>query len=730
MSEIPLNVALIWHMHQPYYKDLRNDQYQMPWVRLHGIKDYYDMVAILDDYPQIHQTFNLVPSLIEQIEDYANQRAYDRHLFLTEKPASQLVAGEKEEIISNFFICNYETMIKPHPRFNQLFNKRGERVEDIKSVSKRFTSAEILDLQIWSNLAWVDPIFYKEKEIAYLLKKNQNFSEEDKRILIDKQREILSRILPKYKEAKDRGQVEITISPYYHPILPLLYDTNSAKVALSNIKLPKIRFSHPEDVEKQVQMGIELYERIFKDKPKGLWPSEGGVSEQIIPLLAKYGIKWIATDEEILYMSLLLFDKSKPLSASEKYKILHRAYTVSVNQNQLHIVFRDHILSDLIGFVYSKWEAKTAVKDFIDKLHRIREILFSDLENSLVSIILDGENCWEYYKNDGHDFLNLLYQELSNDKLLRTVKVSEFLEKSPQTENLPKLFAGSWINHNFRIWIGHPEDNLAWELLKMTRDALTAYQQRMGDKAKPEIIQKAWKAIYVAEGSDWCWWYGDEHQGPSNDQFDRLFRSHLLYVYELMEEEPPDILYKPIRSVFAYTRQIPPTGYIKPTLDGKNTHYYEWQAAGFFDCLKDGGSMHRATNIVKGIYYGLDEENLYFRVDTFLPAYKYIEDNYLFSLEILEPAKYILSMEKERQESKSGMEKTMQEAMIVPLQTGVGELIELAIPIKQMKFQDKKVVGFQVVVRKDKKELERWPSIDLIRFEIPSEKSDQIFWQI
>ena len=730
MPDTPLNIAFVWHMHQPYYKDLRNNQYQMPWVRLHGIKDYYDMVAILDNYPQIHQTFNLVPSLVEQIEDYANQGAYDRHLFLTEKPVSQLTDGEKEEIVSSFFICNYETMIKPNLRFNQLWEKRGERIENIKSITRKFTQADILDLQVWSNLAWIGPIFHKEKEIAGLLTKSRNFSEDDKRLLIDKQREILKRVLPKYKEAKDRGQVEITISPYYHPILPLLYDTDSAKLALPNIKLPKTRFSHPEDAEKQIQMGMELYQRVFQDKPKGLWPSEGSVSEQIIPLLAKQDIKWIATDEEILYMSLLLSARSKSLSASEKYKALHRAYIVSIGQDKLNIVFRDHALSDLIGFVYSKWETKAAVEDFIGKLHWLRDTLSSDLENSLVCIILDGENCWEYYRNDGHDFLSLLYAQLSDDKLLKTVKVNEFLEQNPKMENLPGVFAGSWINHNFRIWIGHPEDNLAWDLLKMTRDALSAYQAEMGDKTRTEAIEKAWKAIYVAEGSDWCWWYGDEHQGPSNDEFDRLFRSHLLYVYELMEKQPPDVLYKPIRSVFAYTRQVPPTGYIKPTLDGKNTHYYEWQPAGFFDCLKDGGSMHRATSIVKGIYYGLDQDNLYFRIDAFLPAHKYLEDGYVFSLEIMEPKKYILSMEKETNQVKSGIERAMQEAAVIPVQSAVGEIIELGISIQQMKFEDKKIVGFQVTVRKDGKELERWPSMDLVRFEIPTERSDQIFWQI
>ena len=728
MSDIPLNIAIMWHMHQPYYKDLRNNQHQMPWVRLHGIKDYYDMVAILDNYPRIHQTFNLVPSLIEQIEDYANHRAYDRHLFLTEQQASKLTGSQKEEVVSDFFISNYDTMIKPHPRFNQLFHKRGNKMEEIGLVANKFNQQDILDLQIWSNLSWVDPIFHQEKEIAYLLKKQRGFSEEDKKLLISKQREILGRILPKYKEAKDRGQVEVTISPYYHPILPLLCDTDSAKIALPDIRLPQNRFSHPEDAEKQVQMGIELYQEIFKAKPKGLWPSEGSVSQEIIPLLSKHGINWIATDEEILYMSISSSGKFKVLC--DEHKIFHRAYTVSTGQNQVYIIFRDHLLSDLIGFVYSKWDAQEAVDDFMAKLHRLREMLSSDLENSLVSIILDGENCWEYYPNDGHDFLKLLYDRLSKDEYIRTVKVSEFLEKKPKTQNLPKLFAGSWINHNFRIWIGHQEDNLAWDFLKMTRDALTQYQLRMGPHANPEVLKKAWKEIYVAEGSDWCWWYGDEHQGPSNDEFDKLFRSHLLYVYELIGEDPPDILYKPIRTDASYAKQLPPTGYIKPNIDGKDTHYYEWRSAGFFDCLRDGGAMHRADNIVKGIYYGLDEDNLYFRIDTVLPVLKYLNDGYVFSLEIMEPNKYVLGMERFAEQGKYGVEGRSSEAEISPIQVGIESVIELAVPIVQLRIKDKKIVGFQVAVKKDNKELERYPSLSLIRFEIPSEKSGQIFWEV
>jgi alpha-amylase/alpha-mannosidase (GH57 family) len=220
-NEVPLNLAFLWHMHQPYYKRVSQGVYQMPWVRLHGLKDYFDMVAILDDYPRIHLNFNLVPSLIEQIQDYAQNNAYDLHLFLTEKKAAELNQAEKEEIISSFFIGNHETMIFPHRRFFQLWEKRGQSLENINAVARRFSTQDLLDLQIWSNLAWFDPRLRKEKEISGLLKKNENFTEDDKKLLISKQREILSWILPKYREQKERGQIEISFSPYFHP--PMLY---------------------------------------------------------------------------------------------------------------------------------------------------------------------------------------------------------------------------------------------------------------------------------------------------------------------------------------------------------------------------------------------------------------------------------------------------------------------------------------------------------------------------
>ena len=744
-SESPvLWVAFLWHMHQPYYKDVKTDQYQMPWVRLHSLKDYFDMVAILDDYPSIHQTFNLVPSLIEQIQDYASSQVYDEHLLLTEKPAQDLTEAEKEKILSTFFNCNHKTMIYPHPRFYQLLEKlnevksigRGEDVRKLKSAVQDFEAQDFLDLQVWSNLTWVDPIFENDSLISYLLKKGANFTEEDKRRLISKEREILGLILPKYKELQDKGQIEVTFSPYFHPISPLICDTEIAKLALPNIQLPKERFSYPEDLEAQIDLGIKLYEKKFGRRPKGMWPSEGSVSEQIIPKVAKFGVKWIATDEEILHFSSMLSNAKIRKPPPYKECVLYKPYKTSVENAELSIIFRDHTLSDLIGFVYSSWDAEEAADDFINRLHKIGESLpQKELSHSLVSVILDGENCWEHYKNDGHDFLSALYTKLSEDKLLRTTTISDFLERSQDFEMLPRLFAGSWINHNFRVWIGHPEDNLAWDLLKMTRDALVEYQQEANEKPEvKEIVEKAWKEIYIAEGSDWCWWYGDEHQGPGTDEFDRIFRSHLLYVYELIKKEPPEILYQPIRSKFITTYLLSPTGYVRPTIDGKNTHYYEWQQAGVFDCLKAGGTMHRAKSETLRIFFGFDEKSLYFRIDTTLPNEKYKSEEYEFILELVEPPRYKISIKND----KATLLKRMDEADLKihsewrlissDLNLSFLKIMELSVPIDLLEFKEQKEVWFRLIVKRGEKEQERWPTMNVIRFDLPTQKGKPIFW--
>jgi alpha-amylase/alpha-mannosidase (GH57 family) len=727
-----LSVAFLWHMHQPYYKDPRTGQYKMPWVRLHALKDYYDMAAVLDDFPDIRQTFNLVPSLIDQIEDYAHDQAHDEHLLLTEKPAEDLTSAEKEKILSSFFNCSYDTMIKPHRRFRDLYRKRGEDTRDLRSRVRHFDLQDFLDLQVWSNLAWIDPIFKEDALIRRLFKKGRDFSEEDKLSLVHKQREILARILPKYKELQERGQIEITFSPYFHPIMPLICDHTSARVALPHIQLPGEKFSCPEDAEVQVREGLKLYEKVFGRIPEGLWPSEGSVSEQVVGLLARCGVKWIATDEEILFLSLAMEREGRPRSTPRRSSVLYRPYRITLQGEELSILFRDHALSDLIGFVYSKWDPEEAADDFVRRLHQIRKSIRPEkLPERVVSVILDGENCWEYYKNDGHDFLSALYTKLSEDKLLRTTTISDFLRSSGEPRKLSHLFPGSWINHNFRIWIGHPEDNLAWDFLKKARDAVVEFEKRT-EKApgKEEVLKKAWKEIYVAEGSDWNWWYGDEHEGPGTDEFDRLYRTHLLYVYELIGREPPEELYHPIKSQAVSTHFLPPTGYLKPTIDGKRSHYYEWQQAGHFDTRKAGGTMHQVSSLVSGIYFGSDEKNAYLGVETAISGEEFDRDGYGLTFELLHPSKYKISVKDGNAILFKRQNESEWKLISSDLKFAFGTMLELAIPTALLQFEETKEIWFRLIGERQGKEMGKWPAVDVIKFDLPSQKAESIFWEV
>jgi alpha-amylase/alpha-mannosidase (GH57 family) len=728
-----LSVTFLWHMHQPYYRDSRTGLYQMPWVRLHGLKDYYDMIALLDDYPKIRMNFNLVPSLVEQIQDYANHQAVDEHLALTQKPAQGLVNGEKERILSGFFNCNQETMILPYPRYHQLLKKRGGDTSNLKAKARDFDVQDFLDLQVWSNLTWIDPIFRNDTFVSHLFKKGKDYTEEEKQKLILKQREILKKILPKYKELQDKGQIEISLSPYFHPILPLLCDTEEAKFALPQIQLPQTRFKHPQDAEAQIQQGIAFFEKVFGKKPQGMWPSEGSVSEKMIPLVAKSGLKWIASDEEILFQSFLIRgERTIRAMPSLDKRLLYRPYHVEAERKGVSIVFRDHTLSDLIGFVYSRWNPQDAASDFVKRLHQIRETIPEEARSSsLVSIILDGENCWEYYENDGRDFLKALYSQLSEDDQLRTTTISDFLKETSTTSRLNHLFPGSWINHNFRIWIGHPEDNLSWDLLHKTRDALVKYEKENRNKANiGQVLQEAWKEIFISEGSDWNWWYGDEHQGPGTEEFDRIYRSHLLRVYELIDQEPPEMLYQPIKSQLVSAYLYPPTGYLKPIIDGEKTHYYEWQPAGFFDPGKVGGTMHQVSSIISGIYFGSDESAIFFRIDPDLSKHKLQSEGYQFVLEILEPARYKIVLKSEKAELFQRINEKEWRLISSELHFVQGKILELAVPMELLQFKDKRRIWFRLVGEREGKQIGKWPATDVIKFDLPGQKGEQLYWQV
>jgi alpha-amylase/alpha-mannosidase (GH57 family) len=619
-----LNIAFVWHMHQPLYKDPFSGEYIMPWVLLHGTKDYYDMAAILEEFPDIHQTFNLVPSLIEQLNDYATGDALDTYRIHSQADPAELTREEKLFILANFFNANWENAIKPLERYRELLKKRGPSgvFEDIEPVLRYFTPEDYLDLQVLFNLVWIDPMHIRASSfLSALSAKGGGYTEDEKAKLLDIQIDIIRKILPKHAQLMRDGIIEVSTTPYYHPIMPLLNDTDSALIAMPGVALPARRFTHPEDVEAQLSKGAALYEDTFGRAPVGLWPSEGSVCSEILPMVAEAGFKWMASDEEILSHTI-----KRPIRRDHEGRccdaFLYKPYSIDAGGSSISVVFRDHVLSDLIGFDYQSWNPEDAANNMLSRLTHIHSMM-EEPQDHLVSIILDGENAWEGYSNDGRDFLNALYSRLSGHPDLKCVTVSEFLASTDYREKLDWLYPGSWINHNFGVWIGHNEDNAAWDFISDAREALVAYEGNVsgngGNGAETEAVKEAWEAIYAAEGSDWFWWYGDDHSSSSDEQFDLLFRRYIKKVYTLIKAEPPITLDIPIISGDKGTRpEITPSAYIDPVMDGEITNYFEWLGAGELKRGYQGAAMHREIaggELLEAIHYAFSKKDLFFRFD-------------------------------------------------------------------------------------------------------------------
>lgn len=734
MSDHPLSIAFVWHMHQPYYKDDLSGSTILPWVRMHGIKDYYGMPALLTDFPAIHQTFNLVPSLIKQIQDYVENNASDKFLDITLKPAGELDHDEKIFLLKNSFMANWDTMIRPYPAYWMLLDRRGKSVSprDLENAVRYFTTHDFLDLQVWFNLTWFDPVFKQNDPLVKgMIEKGSGFTEEEKRLLIAKQREVMSLIIPEYRKLAAAGRIELTTTPFYHPILPLLCDTDLAKVATPDIKLPAYRFVHPEDAKVQVERALAYHEKFFGSRPAGMWPSEGSVAEEIIPLLAGSGIRWIGTDEGVLARSLGVAIDRDFSGIMKNPEMLYKPYLAGKGDKTVSIVFRDHTLSDLAGFVYSKWDSRNAVNDLVDRLHRIRKSLGS--KPHLVSIILDGENAWEHYPNDGRDFFLYLYERLSKEEGLRCVTVSEYLKQHPAQDRIDKLHAGSWIYSNFRIWIGHEEDNRAWDLLGQTREALVSYAERNSD---PQKLMKAWEEIYIAEGSDWCWWYGDDHFSENDEEFDLLFRTHLMNVYRIIGLDVPIELRVPI---LRGDREARPTvelrALISPTIDGQVTNYFEWLSAGFYDVARGGGAMHRGDSVISHIYYGFDLRNIFLRLD---PSQSLQDDKageLSFFVNFLVPkglhAEIRIAPRERRATAHLVQGENSERKEIAAINSvAANEIIELAIPFELLGVKPNEEIRCFVTVERKGSEIEKWPYRGFIQVKVPTEDFEAMMWQV
>ncbi|MFZ3073487.1 MAG: glycoside hydrolase family 57 protein [Thermodesulfobacteriota bacterium] len=736
-----LNIAFLWHMHQPVYKDPASAEYIMPWVLLHGTKDYLDMVSVLDDFPLVRQTFNLVPSLIEQLSDYASGNASDKYRNISLKDAEDLSEADKVFILEWFFQANWDNMVKPIPRYWELLRKRGfsSRKEDVRDSARYFTVDDFRDLQLLFNFVWIDPsIRNRDSVLKGLAEKGKNFTEADKKYVLDKQIEIIAAIIPKYKEMRDKGMIEITVSPYYHPILPLLCDSASAKVAMPEMMLPNERFRNPDDASAQLKKAVEFYEVTFGGRPSGMWPSEGSVSPEAVSLIRREGLEWIATDEDILALSTGL-SVARDKEGHPTSSVLYKPYSVETPDGPITMVFRDRSLSDLIGFEYSRWDAEAAAGDFIERLAKIRE-LTGDPEEHVVMVILDGENAWESYKNDGGDFLRALYSRLSESDVLRCVTVGEFLSSCKSREPIKRLFSGSWINHNFKIWIGHQEDNAAWDLISGARKALVEYASKASsDAVASERASRAWNELYIAEGSDWFWWYGDDNASLNDREFDWLMRAHLKRVYEIIGSEPPQTLDIPIiAEERSYLPPVIPMGFINPVIDGEVTNYFEWLSAGRMEPVTVGGAMHKgaagAEGFLRDVVYGFNLETLFLRLD-YVKAMMPYEKEWRFTINFIHPYPMKADVIVKGEIAKGVFSSKVQggngwtESGAMDNNIAAKSCVEAAIDFKRLGAKPGDEVRLFIDVETPGAR-ERWPVRGFLSVEVPTEDFEAQHWMV
>lgn len=751
-----LRVCFLWHMHQPYYKDPETGSYILPWVRLHAIKDYAALPVIFRGHPGVRHTVNLVPSLLVQVRDYVENGAEDVFLSVSRKNALDLTKEENEFLLRNFFSAYAPTMILPQPRYAELFrgHEAALRFLDRKNGSSGgYGASEYTDLATLFNLTWFHPLFREgDPELSRLWRKGSGFTEREKHYVLDHQLEVMGRVIDEYRRLSREDGGELSSSPMYHPILPLLIDNRSALDALPGAALPGLPFSWPSDARTQLERGRGVFHDLFGSNPDGLWPSEGSISPAALEMAAGIGFRWAATDEILLARAFGKTVRRDQEGIPTEPDWFYRPYAAVTKSGSIPIFFRDHHLSDLIGFEYSRWDAHDAANNFIYNIKLIYERISSGNSNSseneyVIPVILDGENAWEYFHDSGVEFLNILLSKL--DQLrpnIEFVTLSDAIEQIKEIRELPSIPTGSWIDGTFHIWIGHPEDHAAWEMLSRARTILeskSTEDKKEGEEKHPDL-EKAREYLMVAEGSDWCWWYGDDHYTPHGPEFDRLFRHNIKAAYKAMGVIPPDSvdipIIKPGRIVQEKNVIPAPRSFIQPRIDGVVTSYFEWNSARKIVPSPGFGTMHRAGHIILScFYYGFSVDELFFRFDLDQVA---VENAHEVELEILFQAKSVkfhsvldpigggfsCSFEKIME---SGGETAPAETMPVGsegVRAAFGKVLELAIPFKSLDCGQDERLEFFITIQIAGAFGERWPIYGTFSAELPGTDFAERMW--
>jgi len=708
-----VDVAFLWHLHQPDYRDpVGCGDMALPWVRLHATRGYTDLAAVLEAHPEVRSTVNLTPVLVDQIDDYARGLRGDRHLTLSERPAADLSLEDRMEILRGFFAVDWETGVRPLPRYWALLHKRGRDLKtiDLERAAHEFTDAELRDLQVLWNLAWMG--FHAratEDVVKNLLAKGEGFTEIEKKVLLECQERVVAEVLPRWKRLASEGIVELTTTPYYHPILPLLVDTDAARRAMPQASLPP-RSTRPADAELQLARALDAHEKRFGKRPDGVWPAEGSVSPEVLELFAKHGVRFSASDEEVLLRS----ESDRPLARTD----LYQPFRVDAGEGSVDMVFRDRQLADLIGFSYAQNPAAQAVDDLTGRIAAIGNAAPAGTV-PLVSIILDGENPWLRYPASGEAFLGRLHEVLSRGKLdgveLHSTGIGAAITEHPPVRRLTRIHSGSWIEASYRIWIGHEETNLAWQLLSQAGRALDTGGAQLARENRDEALEH----LLVAEGSDWFWWYGDDFVADDPEVFDALFRSHLSKVYELTGQATPPRLRVPISEaalgVLGATPLREPTSLVTPVIDGTAAPYVDWAGAGVYRPARGSGAMFQASVVVGALYYGIDQTEIFLRMDpTTEGAHK--DEIGTVVVELVQGERTI-SLEAP----------LMRDEDVAALYEGepigrvcFGDIVEMSIPFERLGLDRGERVRVAVHIRSEAVEIERLPRYGHLTLRVPA----------
>lgn len=714
MASGPIYVAFIWHMHQPWYLWPNSQTAALPFARLHASSAYYDMPWLLSRFENMRVTFNLVPSLVEQIQGYAAGEITDRAQQLSMRDPDDLGLDDQRYLLTHMCGGHPGGVLAASPRYGELLHKRGpgRNPDAIDRACRIFTHEEYRDLQVLFNLAWCGFAIEHESEVvAELRRKDSDFTEDDKRSLLKQMDRVVADVLDIYRRVRDSGRAELICSPYYHPILPLLCNMDDAERRIPASQLPEERWHEPEEARRQLRLGLDHHERTFGERPTGIWPSEGAVSEAALAVMAEEGVRWAASDEEVLAASI---DSGGRPAADDLY---HPWATDS----GVRMVFRDHRLSDLIGFVYRDWDPDDAADDFIHRLRASGDAVSWGGLPPLVSIILDGENPWGWYPDLGEGFLTAVYERLENDNVLQPTTVSEYLQQYGTDRSVSGIFPGSWIAHSFRTWIGGNEHKRAWQLLTGALNCLKANES----EADQEALEAARRSLMIAEGSDWFWWYCENQHTLDADIFDAIFRSHVAEVYERLGEQPPAAVEEPIyaEKISRLTREA--IGRMRAVIDGRISAYFEWQPAALLRTSGLASAMQRSTYIIHEMYFGFDDQNLWLRLDTDGRAIDRLRGS---RLEIVFDGDVEQTMEIAIPEDVS--ELVISGTLCDYAECAIDRIIEGRVPLAQLDVEPGEGLRLAVVVGREGHIVERWPELGFLQVRVPTAEEMAASWVI